>query len=209
MDQTHKSRRRACSAHIMRRTRTLPFQVKRDGPTAASQAHPAYTLPRSLLPSPARLSVLAVWSGPNRARELRGDMLLRGRAAAAALLLLLLVTAAAKAEEGALLPAEPMELYFSPAELARIAGYGEEPVSSVLVSGQVACELCLRPGSDLLAFELPGIPCLSLLSSDRSSRLLQAINSACSRRSSLFIYIFHDSIPIAIRKPRTNSWPDW
>ena len=158
MDQTHKSRRRACSAHIMRRTRTLPFQVKRDGPTAASQAHPAYTLPRSLLPSPARLSVLAVWSGPNRARELRGDMLLRGRAAAAALLLLLLVTAAAKAEEeAALLPAEPMELYFSPAELARIAGYGEEPVSSVLVSGQVACELCLRPGSDLLAFELPGI----------------------------------------------------
>lgn len=52
--------------------------------------------------------------------------------------------------------ARPMELYFTPAELARIAGYGEEPVSSVSVSGQVACELCLRPGSELLAFELPG-----------------------------------------------------
>jgi len=85
-------------------------------------------------------------------------MLLWTRAAAALLLLLVTAAAAAKAEEeAALLPAEPMELYFSPAELARIAGYGEEPVSSVLVSGQVACELCLRPGSDLLAFELPGI----------------------------------------------------
>ncbi|KAK3139836.1 hypothetical protein QOZ80_5AG0391320 [Eleusine coracana subsp. coracana] len=49
-----------------------------------------------------------------------------------------------------------MELYFSPAELARIAGYGEELVSSVTVSGQVTCELCIRPGADLLAFELPG-----------------------------------------------------
>ncbi|CAN6311768.1 unnamed protein product [Urochloa humidicola] len=80
-------------------------------------------------------------------------MLLRRRVVAA--LLLVLVTAVA-AEEEASLPVEPMELYFSPAELARIAGYGEEPVSSVSVSGQVACELCLRPGSDLLAFELPG-----------------------------------------------------
>ncbi|KAI4966926.1 hypothetical protein ZWY2020_035601 [Hordeum vulgare] len=30
------------------------------------------------------------------------------------------------------------------------------PVSTVLVSGQVACQLCLRPGSDLLTFDLPG-----------------------------------------------------
>jgi hypothetical protein len=52
--------------------------------------------------------------------------------------------------------AEPMELYFSPAELARVAGYGEEPVSVVSVSGQVTCELCVRPGAQLLAFELPG-----------------------------------------------------
>jgi hypothetical protein len=49
-----------------------------------------------------------------------------------------------------------MELYFSPAELARVAGYGEEPVSAVSVSGQVTCELCVRPGAQLLAFELPG-----------------------------------------------------
>ena len=57
----------------------------------------------------------------------------------------------------AMAAARPMELYFSPAELARIAGYGEEPVSTVLVSGQVGCELCLRPASDvLLTFELPG-----------------------------------------------------
>lgn len=83
-------------------------------------------------------------------------LLLRRRAAAA---LLLVFAAAAAMEEASSLPVvEPMELYFSPAELARIAGYGEEPVSSVSVSGHVACELCLRPGSDLLAFELPGIP---------------------------------------------------
>jgi hypothetical protein len=65
-----------------------------------------------------------------------------------------LVLAAAAAGES---EAVPMELYFSPAELARIAGYGEEPVSSVSVSGQVTCELCARPGAHLLAFELPGI----------------------------------------------------
>ncbi|XP_062204879.1 uncharacterized protein LOC133906930 [Phragmites australis] len=80
--------------------------------------------------------------------------MLRRRAAAVLLPVLLFVAAVAADEEA--LPVEPMELYFTPAELARIAGYGEEPVSSVSVSGQVACELCLRPGSDLLTFELPG-----------------------------------------------------
>ncbi|TVU30748.1 hypothetical protein EJB05_22385 [Eragrostis curvula] len=77
--------------------------------------------------------------------------MLRRSALAVLLLPVLLLFVASAAEE-----ALPMELYFSPAELARIAGYGEEPVSSVTVSGQVTCELCLRPGSDLLAFELPG-----------------------------------------------------
>jgi hypothetical protein len=74
--------------------------------------------------------------------------------AAAVVLMLLLAaaTAAAAAEEEAL----PMEAYFSAAELARIAGYGEEPVSSVSVSGQLTCELCLRPGSPLLALEMAG-----------------------------------------------------
>lgn len=71
-------------------------------------------------------------------------------------LLLLLLLAAAVVEAVAVTAAVPMELYFSPTELVRIAGYGEEPVSSVFVSGRVACELCLRPGSDLLTFELPG-----------------------------------------------------
>ncbi|KAM3311055.1 hypothetical protein ACQJBY_031610 [Aegilops geniculata] len=74
-------------------------------------------------------------------------VLLQGAASSLLLLLLLFATAVAGA---------PMELYFSQAELARIAGYGEEPVSTVLVSGQVACQLCLRPGSDLLTFDLPG-----------------------------------------------------
>lgn len=76
----------------------------------------------------------------------------REPAAAVVLMLLLAAATAAAAEEEAL----PMEAYFSAAELARIAGYGEEPVSSVSVSGQLTCELCLRPGSPLLALEMPG-----------------------------------------------------
>ncbi|CAL5028330.1 unnamed protein product [Urochloa decumbens] len=100
-------------------------------------------------------------------------MLLRRRVAAA-LLLVLAVAAAAAAEHE--LPVEPMELYFSPAELARIAGYGEEPVSSVSVSGQVACELCLRPGSDLLALELPGAKVAVLCETGGSNA--QVANSA-------------------------------
>lgn len=76
-------------------------------------------------------------------------VLLGGATSPLLLTILLLGTAVAAA-------GRPMELYFSPAELARVAGYGEELVSSVSVNGQVACELCLRPGSDLLTFELPG-----------------------------------------------------
>uniref|UniRef100_A0A0D3HC44 Uncharacterized protein n=1 Tax=Oryza barthii TaxID=65489 RepID=A0A0D3HC44_9ORYZ len=71
------------------------------------------------------------------------------------LLLLLLGAAMAAAPEAAAVM--PMEAYFSPAELVRIAGYGEELVSTVIVSGKVVCELSLRPpGSDLLSIELPG-----------------------------------------------------
>ncbi|XP_066325960.1 uncharacterized protein [Miscanthus floridulus] len=75
-----------------------------------------------------------------------------------AILLLAVATAAAvaMAAEEALPMPMPMEVYFTPAELARIAGYGEEPVSSVSVSGQLTCELCLRPGSHLLTLEMPG-----------------------------------------------------
>uniref|UniRef100_J3N1N4 Uncharacterized protein n=1 Tax=Oryza brachyantha TaxID=4533 RepID=J3N1N4_ORYBR len=72
-------------------------------------------------------------------------------------LLLLLVTAVMLSATEATAPVVPMELYFSPAELASIAGYGEEPVSTVVVSGQVVCLLsCRRHGADLLSFELPG-----------------------------------------------------
>ncbi|KAG8088233.1 hypothetical protein GUJ93_ZPchr0010g9987 [Zizania palustris] len=75
----------------------------------------------------------------------------RRRGGSAPLLLLSLMMAASVAADAA-----SMELYFSAAELARIAGYGEEPVSTVVVSGQVACELRLDPGPDLLTFDLPG-----------------------------------------------------
>lgn len=85
-------------------------------------------------------------AGANREKELElarhgkePNMLRRREPAAAAvlipaamLLLLAAATAMAAAEEA--LPI-PMEVYFSAAELARIAGYGEEPVSSVSVSG--------------------------------------------------------------------------
>lgn len=71
------------------------------------------------------------------------------------LLLLLLGAAMAAAPEAAAVM--PMEAYFSPAEFVRIAGYGEELVSTVIVSGKVVCELSLRPpGSNLLSIELPG-----------------------------------------------------
>uniref|UniRef100_A0A0E0M6E2 Pollen Ole e 1 allergen and extensin family protein n=1 Tax=Oryza punctata TaxID=4537 RepID=A0A0E0M6E2_ORYPU len=72
------------------------------------------------------------------------------------LLLLLLAAVFVAAKPGSAISTMPMELYFTPGELARIAGYGEEPVSTVVVSGQVTCELCICPGSDLLAFQLPG-----------------------------------------------------
>uniref|UniRef100_A0A0D9XIJ5 Uncharacterized protein n=1 Tax=Leersia perrieri TaxID=77586 RepID=A0A0D9XIJ5_9ORYZ len=79
----------------------------------------------------------------------------RALSSSSTLLPLLLLAAVIVAAETA--GAMPMELYFSPAELARIAGYGEEPVSRVVVSGQVVCELSLGPpGSDLLTIELPG-----------------------------------------------------
>jgi hypothetical protein len=74
----------------------------------------------------------------------------------AAVVLMLLLAAATAAAAAAEEEALPMEAYFSAAELARIAGYGEEPVSSVSVSGQLTCELCLRPGSPLLALEMAG-----------------------------------------------------
>ncbi|KAF0929266.1 hypothetical protein E2562_019588 [Oryza meyeriana var. granulata] len=81
---------------------------------------------------------------------------LQGRASSSSLLLLFLLLGAVVTATEAV-AVVPMEVYFSPAELVRIAGYGEEPVSTVVVSGQVVCELSLGPpGSDLLTFELPG-----------------------------------------------------
>jgi hypothetical protein len=44
----------------------------------------------------------------------------------------------------------------SRAELSRIAGYGEERLSSVLVIGTLDCGLCLAPESRLLSLHVPG-----------------------------------------------------
>uniref|UniRef100_A0A0E0M6F9 Uncharacterized protein n=1 Tax=Oryza punctata TaxID=4537 RepID=A0A0E0M6F9_ORYPU len=80
-----------------------------------------------------------------------------GRSSSSSSLLLILLLGAVMAAPPEAVAVMPMEAYFSPAELVRIAGYGEEPVSTVIVSGQVVCELSLRPpGSDLLSIELPG-----------------------------------------------------
>ncbi|KAG0548408.1 hypothetical protein BDA96_01G164500 [Sorghum bicolor] len=84
-----------------------------------------------------------------------------------AILLLAVAAAMAMAAAEEALPM-PMEVYFTPAELARIAGYGEEPVSSVSVSGQLTCELCLRPGSQLLALDMPGAKVAVTCKSDRT-----------------------------------------
>ncbi|KAJ4820476.1 Pollen Ole e 1 allergen and extensin family protein [Rhynchospora pubera] len=44
----------------------------------------------------------------------------------------------------------------SRAELSRIAGYGEEMLSSVLVIGTLDCGVCIAPGSRLLSVHVPG-----------------------------------------------------
>ncbi|KAJ3673610.1 hypothetical protein LUZ60_005602 [Juncus effusus] len=44
----------------------------------------------------------------------------------------------------------------SRAELAHIAGYGEERLSSVLVSGTIECGVCLSAGTRLVTFHVPG-----------------------------------------------------
>ncbi|XP_078165030.1 uncharacterized protein LOC144559783 [Carex rostrata] len=44
----------------------------------------------------------------------------------------------------------------SRAELSRIAGYGEERLSSVLVIGTLDCGLCMAPESRLLSLHVPG-----------------------------------------------------
>lgn len=45
----------------------------------------------------------------------------------------------------------------SRAELSRIAGYGEERLSSVLVIGTLDCGLCMAPESRRLSLHVPGL----------------------------------------------------
>ncbi|KAK8959058.1 hypothetical protein KSP40_PGU008226 [Platanthera guangdongensis] len=49
----------------------------------------------------------------------------------------------------------PMQ-QLSDAELVRQAGYGEERLSSILVTGTLLCEVCLQPGSQLITFYIKG-----------------------------------------------------
>ncbi|XP_020591182.1 uncharacterized protein LOC110032020 [Phalaenopsis equestris] len=49
----------------------------------------------------------------------------------------------------------PMQL-LSDAELVRLAGYGEERLSSVLVTGSLVCEACLSAGSELTVSHVQG-----------------------------------------------------
>ncbi|XP_008790321.1 uncharacterized protein LOC103707566 [Phoenix dactylifera] len=48
----------------------------------------------------------------------------------------------------------PMQL--SRAELVHQAGYGEERLSSVLITGTILCDACLQPGSHLLSSHVRG-----------------------------------------------------
>ncbi|KAJ6827197.1 uncharacterized protein M6B38_368120 [Iris pallida] len=50
----------------------------------------------------------------------------------------------------------PMQL-LSREELARIAGYGEEKLSSVLIMGSVLCQACQQPGSELPVSQVSGV----------------------------------------------------
>lgn len=54
------------------------------------------------------------------------------------------------------LTSEEFSMQLTRAELVRLAGYGEERISSVLVAGTLLCDACLRPGSDPVTFPVPG-----------------------------------------------------
>ncbi|XP_072973672.1 uncharacterized protein [Typha angustifolia] len=73
----------------------------------------------------------------------------RGIHVSAAMLLLLLGVAwsAAAARDW---------MQLSRAELARVAGYGEEPLSTVLVTGALLCNVCFLPGSHPLTSYVAG-----------------------------------------------------
>ncbi|XP_039136954.1 pollen-specific protein C13-like [Dioscorea cayenensis subsp. rotundata] len=63
-------------------------------------------------------------------------------------LLLAMITVPAMSRE--------MPIEFSSGELARIAGYGEERLSSVLVVGTLVCQPCSSPASDPFASPISG-----------------------------------------------------
>ncbi|XP_010936417.1 uncharacterized protein [Elaeis guineensis] len=49
-----------------------------------------------------------------------------------------------------------MPAHLSRAEHVHLAGYGEERLSSVLITGTILCDACLQPGSHLLSSHVQG-----------------------------------------------------
>ncbi|EHA8586869.1 hypothetical protein COCNU_scaffold001085G000070 [Cocos nucifera] len=49
-----------------------------------------------------------------------------------------------------------MPMHLSRAEHVHLAGYGEERLSSVLITGTILCDACLQPGSHLLSSHVQG-----------------------------------------------------
>lgn len=102
-------------------------------------------------------------------REIRGGgpALSAAAVAAAAVLLLASVVCYAAATE----QQDSTFMHLSRAELARIAGYGEERLSSVLVTGALVCDACFLPGPHLRTSNIRG----SFVNCDR--RNFQAFSS--------------------------------
>ncbi|KAI0523555.1 hypothetical protein KFK09_005950 [Dendrobium nobile] len=94
------------------------------------------------------------------------------------LLLLLLPLFFLKPSSSSLMMAEeenPMQ-QLSEAELVHLAGYGEERLSSVLVTGSLVCEACLLAGSELDISHVQGAVVAVACKTDRRRRRIKYAN---------------------------------
>jgi hypothetical protein len=94
------------------------------------------------------------------------------------LFLFLHLLATAEAAEVSATDENPLQR-MSRSELAHIAGYGEERLSSVLVIGTLDCGVCLAPGSRLLSIHVPGLTKVTLFLSLLQDLFL-GVNIPCS-----------------------------
>ncbi|OAY76732.1 uncharacterized protein LOC109718056 [Ananas comosus] len=85
-----------------------------------------------------------------------GPALSATAAAAAAAVAAVLLLASVVCSAAATAQQDSTFMHLSRAELARIAGYGEERLSSVLVTGALVCDACFLPGPHLRTSNIRG-----------------------------------------------------